>query len=86
MNLAQKFACSSFDRFINSTTGRVGRIVVGAFLVIWGCTHLGQDSAFIFIILGIIPVAAGALDLCVISPLLGGPIPGQKVRSMNKTN
>ncbi len=83
MNLAQKFACSSFARFINSKAGRIVRVIAGIVLIIWGCTHLGQGTAVIFIVLGIVPLAAGALDQCLISPLLGGPISGKKVRSMS---
>ena len=85
MNPAQKFACSSFARFINSKVGRIIRLAVGTGLIIRGCTLLGQEGAFIWIIVGIVPLAAGALDLCLISPLLGGPISGEKVRSMNST-
>jgi hypothetical protein len=86
MNLSQKFACSSFARFINSKSGRVTRIIAGAALLAWGVTHLDQSSGIIFIILGVVPLAAGSLDLCLISPLLGGPIAGGKVRSMNEGN
>lgn len=86
MNLARKFACTSFARFINSAIGRIVRVIAGTLLIAWGFTHLGQDSAYIFIIVGIVPFAAGALDLCLISPLLGGPITGKKVRSISSMN
>lgn len=81
MNLAQKFACSPFARFINSRTGRIARVIAGAALIIWGLTHLGQGHAYLYIVAGLFPLAAGAFDLCLISPLLGGPIAGDKVRS-----
>ena len=86
MNLAQKFACTQFARFINSTAGRIIRIVVGTVLVIWGCVHLGESNAVIFIIAGLVPLAAGTLDICLISPLVGGPIAGGKVRAMDTKN
>ena len=85
MNLAQKFACSPFARFMNSRTGRITRAGAGTVLLIWGFVHLGQDYALVYIVAGLIPFAAGALDLCLISPLLGGPISGKKVRSADST-
>jgi len=81
MNLARKFACSSFARFINSRTGRFARIIAGSALIIWGLTQLGQGHAYFCIAAGVIPLTAGAFDLCLISPLLGGPIAGKSVRS-----
>jgi DUF2892 family protein len=83
MNLAQKFARTPFARFINSTPGRIARIVVGAVLVIWGCVHLDESGAVMFIIAGLVPLAAGTVDICLISPLVGGPISGEKVRAMD---
>jgi hypothetical protein len=50
-------------------------------MIIWGLTHLGQGHAYFYIVAGLFPLAAGAFDLCLISPLLGGPIAGDKVRS-----
>lgn len=82
MNLDQKFACNPFARFVNSTAGRITRIFVGAALVIWGFVHLGESNAVIFIIVGLVPLAAGTLDICLISPLVGGPLSGGKVRSL----
>lgn len=81
MNLARKFASSPFARFINSRTGRTARIIAGSALIIWGLTHLDQGYAYVYIVAGLFPLAAGSFDLCLISPLLGGPIAGDKVRS-----
>ena len=81
MSLAQSFAQSTFARFINSPAGRITRVIAGLLLVVWGCMHLGQSDGPIFILVGLIPLATGAFDLCLISALLGGPISGKKVRS-----
>ncbi|HTK81257.1 MAG TPA: DUF2892 domain-containing protein [Bacteroidota bacterium] len=62
--------------------GRITRIIAGSAFIVWGCTHLEQTSASVFIILGIVPLAAGSLDWCLISPLLGGPMAGRKVRAI----
>ena len=84
MSLSQSFARSGFAKFINSLTGRVTRIIVGLALIIWGYTQLGQTSGIILILIGLIPLSAGLFDLCIISPLIGGPISGKKVRANGK--
>ncbi len=81
MDLATRFARSSFARFINSSAGRMMRIIVGLVLIIWGYTQL-EGNGIILVIIGFVPLAAGGLDLCVISPLIGGPVSGKKVRAM----
>ena len=80
MSIAESFGQSSFARFINSPAGRVTRLVVGILLIIWGYTQLGTTVGIILIIIGLIPLVAGALDLCLISALLGGPISGARLR------
>ena len=76
MGIAESFGRSGFAKFINSPAGRIARIVVGLALIVWGYTGGG----IVLIIIGLIPLAAGALDLCLISVLLGGPISGKKLR------
>ena len=76
MSIAESFGRSGFAKFINSPAGRIARIVVGLALIVWGYTSGG----IVLIIIGLIPLAAGALDLCLISALLGGPISGKKLR------
>ncbi len=84
MNLAQSFARSSFARFMNSLAGRVTRIIGGIALIIWGYTQLGDASGIIWMLVGIVPMSAGVFDFCIISPLVGGPLSGKKVRAANK--
>ena len=76
MSIAESFGRYGFAKFINSPAGRIARIVVGLALIVWGYTSGG----IVLIIIGLIPLAAGALDLCLISVLLGGPISGKKLR------
>ena len=80
MSIAESFGKSGFAKFINSPAGRIARIVVGIVLIIWGYTLLNAVIGFVLIIIGLIPLAAGALDLCLISALLGGLISGKKLR------
>ncbi len=82
MSLAQTFAQTSFARFINSPTGRVVRIVVGLGLLVWGYTLRANVTGIVLMVVGLVPLGAGSFDLCVISPLLGGPISGPAVRKI----
>jgi hypothetical protein len=76
MSIAESFGRSGFAKFINSPAGRIARIVVGLVLIVWGYT----SSSIVLIIIGFVPLVAGAFDLCLISALLGGPISGAKIR------
>ena len=81
MSLAQSFGRSGFARFINSPTGRVARIVVGLGLIGWGYTQRAGGSGLVFMLVGLVPLAAGAFDWCITSALLGGPLSGARIRS-----
>jgi len=76
MSIAESFGKSGFAKFINSLAGRIARLVVGLVLIVLGYT----SSNTLLIIIGFVPLVAGAFDLCLISALLGGPISGKKIR------
>jgi len=79
MSLAESFGRTGLARFINTTAGRVARIVVGIGLIGCGFT-IGEGAGKVLLILvGLIPLSAGAFNLCLISALLGGPIRGDRV-------
>jgi hypothetical protein len=84
MNLAQSFARSGFSRFMNSMAGRGIRIVAGLVLIAWSYSQLEQTSGIILVLVGLVLMSAGAFDLCLISPLIGGPVSGKKIRSIAK--
>jgi hypothetical protein len=81
MSLTQSFGRSAFARFINSPTGRVVRIVAGLGLIGWGYTQRGSAIGVAFMLVGLIPLAAGVFDWCIISALLGGPLSGARINS-----
>ena len=80
MKIAESFYRSGFARFVNSSAGRITRLGVGIVLIAWGLTQLGTAMGIVLIIIGLIPLIAGAFDLCLISALLGGPISGKRIR------
>jgi hypothetical protein len=75
------FAQSGFAQFISTPAGRVLRVVAG--LVIIGCGYVlrGGSGGIVLMVVGLVPLLAGALDVCVISGLLGGPWSGAKIRA-----
>jgi hypothetical protein len=79
MSLATSFGKTGFARFINSPTGRVLRIAVGLGLIGYGFTQRGTSTGMILMGIGLVPLAAGLFNLCLISALLGGPISGARI-------
>ncbi len=84
MSLAESFGRSRFARFINSPAGRLARLVAGIGLVSWGVTQRGTATGLVLVAVGLVPLAAGAFNLCVISALLGGPIRGARIARSNQ--
>ena len=81
MSITESFGRSGFAKFINSPVGRIARIVVGIGFIIWGYGELDTGMGLMLILIGLVPLLAGGLDLCLVSALLGGPIRGASVRS-----
>ena len=84
MSMAESFAKSSFGKFMNSPTGRIARILAGLVLIAWGYTQRAETTGIILIVVGLVPLAAGVFNLCLISALLGGPISGARIAKSNK--
>jgi hypothetical protein len=80
MSVAESFGRSGFARFVNSPAGRIARLVVGIGLIVLGYTQLDTAMGIVLIVIGLVPLVAGAFDLCLISALLGGPISGPRIR------
>jgi hypothetical protein len=84
LSLAESFGRSRFAHFINSPAGRLARLVAGVSLVAWGYTQRGTGTGLVFVAVGLVPLAAGAFNLCLISALLGGPISGARMAKSNQ--
>ena len=80
MKLAEAFNQTAFSRFINGPAGRVFRSVVGMGFLVVG--YMFRDSALgvASMLFSILPLSAGAFDVCYVSALLGGPLSGAKIR------
>jgi hypothetical protein len=84
MSTAEAFNRSGFARFINSSAGRVLRLVAGAGFLVVGYLYRDQTWGVISMVFSILPLSAGAFDLCYISAILGGPLSGAKIRESQR--
>lgn len=75
---------SAFAQLMASRLGRGLRIVVGLALIGWGWSMWGVTAGYVLIVAGLIPLAAGLLDICLIAPLFGSPLSGEKIRAAAK--
>jgi hypothetical protein len=67
--------------FLASTAGRGVRIVAGAVLILVGLYVVGGTGGVIVTVIGLIPLLAGAADVCVFAPLFKMPFSGKEIRS-----
>lgn len=65
-------------RFLGSTPGRVVRGAAGLFLIALGLALGGGWIAIA--IVGVVPLAAGVFDFCLLAPLFHLPFAGKALR------
>lgn len=68
-----------FSRFMASPAGRMSRAVAGGALIGAGLARGGRG--YLLALVGLVPLMCGALDVCLISALMGGPFWGEDARS-----
>jgi hypothetical protein len=84
MTTYESFNQSSFSKFLNSPAGRILRLVVGLGFLIIGYVYRDHVLGVISMLWGLLPLSAGALDICYVSAALGGPLSGKKIRGEDK--
>jgi hypothetical protein len=82
MKKHELFNKSDFSKFINSPKGRLLRFVNGLGFLAIGCAKRHTTTGTLSMIFGLIPLSAAILDVCYISGLLGGPLSGNTIRSI----
>lgn len=80
MSSAEAFNRSGFSRFLNSPSGRVFRLVAGTGFLVVGYFFRDHPLGVISMAFSVLPLSAGAFDICYISAVLGGPLSGAKIR------
>ncbi len=84
-NLAEAFNKSSFSHFINSLAGRIFRLIAGIGFLVIGYVYRDTTLGILSMVWSVLPLTAGAFDICYISAVLGGPFSGAKIRNMHKS-
>jgi hypothetical protein len=70
-----------FVKFMVSPTGRISRMAAGVVLIAGGLLWLGGVAGIIVAAVGLVPLLAGLIDVCVFAPLLGYPFGGPAARA-----
>ena len=71
-----------FVKFMSSVTGRVARVVAGLALIALGVVLGG--GWLVLAVVGLVPLGAGLLDVCLFRPVLRAPFSGKRARSMSR--
>ena len=71
----------AFAAFMASGAGRLIRIAAGAALIAWGWSMRDQTSGIVLMVGGLVPLLAGAFNVCLLAPVIGAPFAGKDVRS-----
>jgi hypothetical protein len=71
--------------FLASMAGRLVRAVAGIALILVGLLVVGGTWGWVLFAIGLVVLAAGALDFCIFAPLFGLPFMGPALRkALNK--
>ena len=65
-----------FARFMASPTGRGVRVAAGLALIVAGLV-IGSAGGYVLAVVGLVPLLAGALNVCLIAPILKAPFSGK---------
>jgi hypothetical protein len=71
----------TFMAFIVSLAGRWTRFIAGAVLVVGGLFLVGGPAGILIAVVGLVPLIAGGIDVCVFAPLFGYPFNGALARA-----
>ena len=83
-NLSDKFIQSGLSRFLNTTNGRILRIIAGLIFLVVGIIFSGHVLGIISIVWSLFPLSAGIFNLCWVSAALGGPLSGTKIKAIQE--
>jgi hypothetical protein len=70
----------AFIRFLASTTGRWIRAIAGIILIAVGLLVVKDTGGIVLAVIGVVPLLAGLLDVCLFAPLFGAAFSGKAIR------
>ncbi len=68
-----------FAEFMSSPMGRGLRVVFGGVLIYLGLSVVQGVAGTILAAAGVVPIATGLLNVCLIGPLIGAPMKGSSL-------
>ncbi|MFN0147451.1 MAG: DUF2892 domain-containing protein [Dehalococcoidia bacterium] len=69
------------NRFMASWKGRIARVALGAAISGTSLAALSGNERSLIVAVGLVPMAAGVFNLCLLAPLVGGHFFGSKDRA-----
>jgi hypothetical protein len=66
-------------KFMSSPAGRLTRVALGVVLVALGYS-MHSTGGTVLAVVGLVPIAAGAFDVCLLGPAFGLPLSGRGIR------
>jgi len=81
VSAAERFNGSRFGRFLNGSWGRPFRLLAGTGFLVTGLVALPSVLGIALLAWSVLPLSAGAFDVCWISRALGGPLSGRAIRA-----
>ncbi len=69
-----------FAKFMASWAGRLIRIAAGVALILVGLLVVGGTVGTVLAVVGLVPLIAGLIDVCVFAPLFGGPFLAKDIK------
>ena len=66
----------AFAAFMATPLGRALRVVLGGVLIYVGLNVIQGTVGTVIALFGIVPIATGLLNICILGPLLGAPMRG----------
>jgi hypothetical protein len=85
MSIATRFNRTAFSRFLNSAPGRLFRLAAGVMFIALGVLLWPSPAGIAAFAWGVLPLTAGAFDVCYFSLVLGGPFRGAACRADGTT-
>lgn len=76
------FAKSPLAQFLAGSAGRVTRALAGLILIALGALVIQGLGGWIVAVIGLVPLAAGVFDFCLLTALLGGRFWGRDIRAL----
>lgn len=66
-----------FARFMATPAGRIIRIVLGIAIIWVGLAFVDKPLGYVLEFIGLAPLIAGIMNICLVGPLIGAPLKGQ---------